>query len=394
MTLLNELIDSAAALSRSRFRDASTYATRHALPLAVDRRRPDLGDDTIPVWLLNEFASAVGSLVDCDEHCARKFIWYHHWTDDTGGYVVRDCTMRSRANRSFADAADARRAMADALRCIGWMDSAGEFTRRLFQRGADYSRSGLTCYSVEPFFLWRLCPSPHRFDRWVRRVIFRAATILRPWGLHPSYRSLNALLTAITDGNTPRLPRVSRMALAVAADVLRERFGVENVHSDRPWWSRRQSLEILQHCAFHGGLAAEAETGAVPAPTNLPYASCPAQVRVRALLEEHFGPEGQDDRMGLAYPIIVAWSRDGCIIAPVDGLGYCDRFRWPVGLHRYATAQVVVRDPATGCRHHITVPPWFGLPLQPGESPSGRVRAAIAWSFGLDRRVYRPSVET
>lgn len=99
---------------------------------------------------------------------------------------------------------------------------------------------------------------------------------------------------------------------------------------------------------------------------------------VPAHVLDRIGPSGEDDSVQIALPLRVCKSRDGLIIA--------DHPTAP------RIVQVVVRDSTTGHRHHLTVPERFGLPLAADESATGRVRAAIAWTFRLKPEQYRPTV--
>lgn len=108
-------------------------------------------------------------------------------------------------------------------------------------------------------------------------------------------------------------------------------------------------------------------------------------------LTRRFGAAGQDDSLRIRRPYCIARAREGWIIADrPDELveayvcGAWRRKGEPV-------VQVVVRDPATGRRHHLTVPPKFGVPLKK-ESAANRVHAALAWTFGRSPRTYAPTI--
>lgn len=107
--------------------------------------------------------------------------------------------------------------------------------------------------------------------------------------------------------------------------------------------------------------------------------------RLRRTLER-FGPAGEDDRTNLA----LWWVRVRAY-APGVGLILSD------GLSRPQTVEVVVRDPSTGLRHHLSVPPRFGDPgsktFQSLGSAAARVRAGVAWTFGMKPEEYAPELE-
>jgi len=109
------------------------------------------------------------------------------------------------------------------------------------------------------------------------------------------------------------------------------------------------------------------------------------QERIRRILE-HVGPPGEDDRVNLS----LARAR---IRAHVPGLGVIlsdDRARTQL-------AQVVVRDPSTGHRHHLSVPPRFGNPrtktFRGLRTAEARIHAAVAWTFGMRPEEYEPALE-
>ena len=66
-------------------------------------------------------------------------------------------------------------------------------------------------------------------------------------------------------------------------------------------------------------------------------------------------------------------------------------------LARPRLVQVVVRDPSTGFRHHLTVPPRFGNPhtktFQNLRTSAARIQAALAWTFGIKPEEYAPALE-
>jgi len=107
--------------------------------------------------------------------------------------------------------------------------------------------------------------------------------------------------------------------------------------------------------------------------------------RLRRFLER-MGPPGEDDRMNLNL-------RFALVRAYVPGLGLV----LSDDLARTRLVQVVVRDPSTGLRHHMTVPPRFGNPrtktFQRLGSPRARIRAAVAWTFGMRPEEYEPALE-
>lgn len=96
---------------------------------------------------------------------------------------------------------------------------------------------------------------------------------------------------------------------------------------------------------------------------------------------EIMGPRGQDDRVSIRRPRLLARSAEGMLI--------CDRPRW---WDARTVVQIVVTDPTTGYRHHIGVPPEFCRPLAGTEAWSDRIHAAIAWTFALPADEYRPEL--
>ena len=64
---------------------------------------------------------------------------------------------------------------------------------------------------------------------------------------------------------------------------------------------------------------------------------------------------------------------------------------------RTQLAQVVVRDPSTGFRHHISVPPRFGNPrtktFRELRTAEARIHAAVAWTFDMRPEEYEPALE-
>jgi hypothetical protein len=112
------------------------------------------------------------------------------------------------------------------------------------------------------------------------------------------------------------------------------------------------------------------------------------QIRARRLLRilDRIGPPGGDDRVNLALHVT-------SIRAHMPGVGVIlsDNFARP------QMVQVVVRDPSTSLRHHISVPPRFGDPqsktFQRLGTSAARIRAALAWTFDLKPDEYAPALE-
>jgi hypothetical protein len=107
--------------------------------------------------------------------------------------------------------------------------------------------------------------------------------------------------------------------------------------------------------------------------------------RLRRFLER-LGPPGEDDRMNLNL-----WTARARGYVPALGLILSD------DLARTRVVQVVVRDPSTGLRHHISVPPRFGNPqaktFQRLGNARARIHAAVAWTFGMKPEEYEPTLE-
>ena len=108
-------------------------------------------------------------------------------------------------------------------------------------------------------------------------------------------------------------------------------------------------------------------------------------LRLRRILDR-IGPPGEDDRVNLALRVTR-------IRAHVPGVGVI----LSDNLARPQVVQVVVRDPSTGLRHHISVPPRFGDPnsktFQRLGSSAARLRAALAWTFDMGPEEYAPALE-
>jgi hypothetical protein len=246
---------------------------------------------------------------------------------------------------------------------IGYIRAACELPslRKLLTRGR-WSRTGMTYYGLSPADARRLCPSPHRLDRWVRKVMRRAALILQPYGCRPSYRQLIDTLREArraVAAACPTLPRAHKAAIRLAAEVLRSRWRLPQ---------ELRPLDVLIHCRCYRQSALPGDPREVP----------------RESLDS-FGPRSGDDRINIWSPHIVCMARDGAVIRAVS-----DREQ----PRRDTVVQVVVQCPSTGLQHRITVPPWFGLPLQEGESAAARVHAAVAWTFRLTPAEYQPGKES
>jgi hypothetical protein len=101
---------------------------------------------------------------------------------------------------------------------------------------------------------------------------------------------------------------------------------------------------------------------------------------------ERIGPPGEDDRVNLN----LRWA---LLSAHVPGLGVILSDL----SSRTQLIQVVVRDPSTGFRHHISVPPRFGNPrtktFRELRTPEARIHAAVAWTFGMKPDEYEPALE-
>jgi len=110
------------------------------------------------------------------------------------------------------------------------------------------------------------------------------------------------------------------------------------------------------------------------------------RVERRRRILERIGLPGSDDRVNLVL-------RSACIRTHVPGLGVI----LTDDLARPRLVQVVVRDPSTGFRHHLTVPPRFGNPktktFRMLGSSAARIQAALAWTFGLKPEAYAPALE-
>lgn len=231
--------------------------------------------------------------------------------------------------------------------------------RRLLTSGR-WSRTGLTWHGLNPQQLLRMCPSPQRWERWLHRVRYRAAVILRPWGMLPSMRQLAELLHQRSwDAG---LPRVGKIALEWVAQTLRARFAGLWAATPVPAWQEIAAYRIFRR----GG--------------NPDYEVAP--VRCERTDLDTIGPQSADDRVSIWDPWIVARSPEALLISS------------DLRFNRRTIVQAIVRNPADGTRCHLTVPPWFGLPLWEGESAEARIHAAVAWTFGLTPAEYQPGLES
>jgi hypothetical protein len=111
-------------------------------------------------------------------------------------------------------------------------------------------------------------------------------------------------------------------------------------------------------------------------------------VRARRLqrILDRIGPPGWDDRLNLALHV----ARVRAHVPRVGAILSDD-------LARPQVVQVVVRDPSTGLRHHISVPPRFGDPqsktFQKLGNSVARIQAALAWTFDFKPEEYAPALE-
>lgn len=96
------------------------------------------------------------------------------------------------------------------------------------------------------------------------------------------------------------------------------------------------------------------------------------------------GKEGNDDRIRILYPLLVARAENGLIIRSQEE----DRNGLP------QIVQVVVKDSTTGLVHFLTIPPEFGKEkITDKEEARKAVHAAIAWTFGMNPEEYAPAIE-
>jgi hypothetical protein len=248
--------------------------------------------------------------------------------------------------------------------------------RRMLSEGGRYSRTGLTYYPpVDVDRMVESGQSPGSWDRWAARVMRRAKAILAGWETYPSYRALQAVLAASCgrDGYGI-MPRAHRAAVKVAAVSLCLRYGGD---AWEPAHSLRAARETLAGFRL---FRQQSDSGLLPPGRQM------LDEELRSAMDRDFGPQGDDDRIMARDYQVVAWAKNGAVIAqPLDPRG---------GINdRRRIVQVVVRDPANGHRHHLTVPSHFATPLRPGESAARRVHAAVAWTFSMTPDEYRPEKE-
>ncbi len=241
---------------------------------------------------------------------------------------------------------------------------------------------------IDPEQLMRLCPSPHRWERWLAKVRRRAGGILASWDLSPSWMALAELLST----HKHCLPPVGKAAVALAGATLHIRF-----IGRLPWDASVRGLRLREYGGGYVGfrpwwrVVADCRIfrqGGTPGRTVPPVRMGNGYAQSWAMdLTDRFGPQSDDDRVTIMSALLVAdGGVSGMVIAARD-VGTEQR-------PQEVVVQVIVRNPADGTRCHLTVPSQFGLPLWEGESAAGRVHAALAWGFGLTPAEYRPGVES
>lgn len=416
--LLSAKID---GVRRTAKQGLSEYAARW-LPLGERQSRKPREPRFFVGRLVPLFAAALA----IDEHRARKLI------------------PRGRGEPRTRAEVDQRRAFA--ARCLGFYWSPFRRLEKLIHSGDRSSRTGLTEYLGLPAE-WLADSEPRTkkvpvvktgllglpvtataerpmrdvsstgsWERWIAAVMRRAAVILAPWDTKPSYRALQAVIRATRrdDRLRSRQTRPHKAAVRVAAATLVMRFGLPPEAEQVGWpglrgWGRALGPTYRQARALLPAFRLFRQ----PGPTEAVEL---AGDHADEFLETRYGRPGDDDRVQIWRPVIVAAAPNGAIVAetvvksvPVSLIGWhggrmCYYGRdWvdpdgnAVAPPRPAAArvcQVVVTDPANGHRHHLTVPVFFGLPLRPWESAARRVHAAVAWTFGLSPDEYRPGTET
>jgi hypothetical protein len=154
---------------------------------------------------------------------ANKIIWAaeaQFWARI--GQTATDGCGRLRWHKSELDRYANEYSLLTGRREAGFIRAATELQRlRTLLRRGRWSRSGLTWQgTADPSHLLGVCPSPHRLERWLAKVRRRAALILQPWDLAPSWR---AIADVIGTGRNRLLP-VGKAAIAVVALTLHQRF--------------------------------------------------------------------------------------------------------------------------------------------------------------------------
>jgi hypothetical protein len=318
-----------------------------------------------------------------DTHCAGKLVQRHGDTPYQQGRHVRRVA-------GFVRSALLVPAAANALgqRRLPRLE-------KLMTVGARYSRTGLSYFpAVDVDRMVRAGQSPGAWDRWAGAVMRRADKILSAWDTHPSYSALQAVVQAARGrDDKPIMPRAHRAAVKVAAATLSMRFGAppdSEGHWDGDTWHRGLEPAVSLRDA-RAVLIAFRLFRRPDRSTLLPLIRNEAAgQQLRDAVDAAFGPQGDDDRVLQMDPTVICWSGRGAILA--ERLGPQGERRRGAN-DRTRIVQVVVRDPANGHRHHLTVPSYFALPLRSGESAARRVHAAVAWTFGLTPDEYRPATE-
>ena len=322
----------------------------------------------------------------------------HRRLNVKAGYVAEDLTAPERGGFIPASAHAMAKDLAYAgsieeLRQVrGFARAAGPRLRKLLSTGHS-SRTGMTWYGVNPVLLWRAHPSPQRWERWLSKVRWRAARMLAPWGIGPSWRELADMIVASTYfGIKPApLPAVGKAAVKLTARTLWRCFGTppgwDNASATSRGVVARRGGDVVRLAWWQVIACYAVGTRGRALPINAPaertkrteYGTHPAPIHE---VVARYGESGDDDRSQVSSGRVVCAGMTGAVVRTEE--------RRP----RLWEVQVVVTDPAKGTRCHLGVPPQFGIPLREGETAEERVHAAVAWTFGLRPAQYRPGVET
>jgi hypothetical protein len=141
-------------------------------------------------------------------------------------------------------------------------------------------------------------------------------------------------------------------------------------------------IEQLPGCVATGDIRNASATWSAVFPERARKLGERRRQRVEHMIER-FGPPGDDDRLAILAPRVIAH-------APKVGLIIAEKRTRP------RIVQVIVTDPSTGHRHALTVPPRFAdqrrKTFQQLTTARALVEAAVAWTFRLKPTDYQPQL--
>lgn len=355
--------------------------------------------------------------------------WGNHWATLTPIYVVK-AGLRVVSDAGYGGVRsihDAREwAMQDSGIVYGQHQPAGatpeERHRAHWQRTltADHilADAGMRAAAAEQAAQWKSKSSASGILGWAGDAV--VAEAVQRMRVRLIRRADRAAAEAALIGDPGRIGRMNRergaercksLALAIAATINAIHPLTESQYAHTIWGSTggEESVEWNHYsrrtkypCKYHNAgvtLGDDLRVRIYDSRSNHVYTSRPltrhdwlasdpaarAQMILHAVSTEQLdavGPQGEDDAVQIRRPYLICRSKRGIVIADT-----------PASV-RDQIVQVVVSDSTTGQRHHLTVPPRFGRPLADDETPIQRVRAAVAWTFRLPAKSYRPAIET